>query len=99
MNPNVYAQGIYIKKNPKFEGLNISIKTSDFVTFLQANTNEKGYCNIVINPRKEPTEFGNTHYCKLNNWEPDKSTNDTEPLKNIKTVATETVEDCGNLPF
>lgn len=99
MNQNIYATGIYIKQNPKFEGLNISIKTSEFVKFLQSNTNEKGYCNISINPRKETTEYGITHYCKLNNWEPNQPADKTINSNSTMVNDDNTSEDCGDLPF
>jgi len=39
----VYINSIYIKQNPKFEGLNLSIKVGEFVKFLQEHKNDKGF--------------------------------------------------------
>ena len=65
-----YSKGIFIKKG-KFS-LKCSVKTSDFVQWLNANTNEKGYCNIEIKERKEPGKYGDTHYAVLDEWKPEK---------------------------
>jgi len=65
-----YSKGIFIKKG-KFS-LKCSVKTSDFLQWLNENTNDKGYCNIEIKERKEPGKYGDTHYAVLDEWKPEK---------------------------
>jgi hypothetical protein len=65
-----YSKGIFIKRG-KYS-LKCSVKTSDFVQWLNENTNDKGYCNIEIKERKEPGKYGDTHYAVKDEWQPEK---------------------------
>ena len=38
---------------------------------LQQYVNEKGYVNITMSKRKEPGQYGDTHYFTLNDWKPE----------------------------
>ena len=38
---------------------------------LQAYVNEKGYVNMTMSKRKEPWQYGDTHYFTLNEWTPE----------------------------
>mgnify|MGYP003652977729 CR=1 FL=1 len=38
---------------------------------LQEFVNEKGYVNMVVSPRKEVGQYGETHSVTLNDWKPD----------------------------
>ena len=38
---------------------------------LQQYANEKGYVNITMSKRKEPGQYGDTHYFTLNDWKPE----------------------------
>ncbi len=38
---------------------------------LAAHANEKGYVNMTMSKRKEPGQYGDTHYFTLNDWKPD----------------------------
>lgn len=33
--------------------------------------NEKGYVNMTMSKRKEPGQYGDTHYFTLNDWKPE----------------------------
>ena len=56
-NEKVYAKGFYGNKArqgaPEFVKGSISIKTSDAIEWLKANTNDKGYVNLDILEGKE----------------------------------------------
>ncbi len=41
---------------------------------LQQYANEKGYVNMTMSKRKEPGQYGDTHYFTLNEWSPEWST-------------------------
>lgn len=38
---------------------------------LSQYANEKGYVNITMSKRKEPGQYGDTHYFTLNDWKPE----------------------------
>ena len=38
---------------------------------LQQYANEKGYVNMTMSKRKEPGQYGDTHYFVLNEWNPE----------------------------
>ncbi len=38
---------------------------------LQQYANEKGYVNMTMSKRKEPGQYGDTHYFVLNEWKPE----------------------------
>jgi len=38
---------------------------------LSQYANEKGYVNVTMSKRKEPGQYGDTHYFTLNDWKPD----------------------------
>ena len=37
---------------------------------LQEYANEKGYVNMTMSKRREPGQYGDTHYFTLNDWKP-----------------------------
>lgn len=37
---------------------------------LSQYANEKGYVNMTMSKRREPGQFGDTHYFTLNDWKP-----------------------------
>ncbi len=49
------------------EFFNISVNLEK----LQQYANEKGYVNMTMSKRKEPGQYGDTHYFTLNEWNPD----------------------------
>jgi len=38
---------------------------------LSEYANEKGYVNVTMSKRKEPWQYGDTHYFTLNEWKPE----------------------------
>jgi hypothetical protein len=42
---------------------------------LQQYANEKGYVNVTMSKRKEPGQYGDTHYFTLNDWKPEGEAN------------------------
>lgn len=75
-----------------WEFFNISFN----VEKLQQYANEKGYVNIVMSKRKEPGQYGETHYFTLNEWNPENSQNNSKPSQNKSNSDDISVED---IPF
>jgi len=42
---------------------------------LQQYANEKGYVNMTMSKRREPGQYGDTHYFTLNDWKPEGDSN------------------------
>ncbi len=71
---------------------------------LQQYANEKGYVNVTMSKRKEPGQYGDTHYFTLNEWNPDGASNNNysapsasqTPANNNATEGDISVED---IPF
>jgi len=72
-----YLKGITIKES-KY-GLKCSFKLDVFIEQLKSIANEKGYANVEIQPRKENGKYGETHYCKEDEWRPDPNYKKAEP--------------------
>lgn len=75
-----------------WEFFNISFN----VEKLQQYANEKGYVNIVMSKRKEPGQYGETHYFTLNEWNPENNQNNSKPTQNKSNSDDISVED---IPF
>lgn len=75
-----------------WEFFNISFN----VEKLQQYANEKGYVNVVMSKRKEPGQYGETHYFTLNEWNPENNQNNSKPSQNKSTSEDISVED---IPF
>ncbi len=45
---------------------------------LQQYANEKGYVNMTMSKRKEPGQYGDTHYFTLNDWNPEWQTSNNQ---------------------
>ncbi len=54
-----------------WEFFNISVN----VEKLSQYANEKGYVNMTMSKRKEPGQYGDTHYFTLNEWSPESRDN------------------------
>ncbi|MFK7780516.1 MAG: hypothetical protein QM490_05285 [Candidatus Gracilibacteria bacterium] len=63
---------------------------------LQQYANEKGYVNMTMSKRKEPGQYGDTHYFTLNEWTPEGNTNNEVQQKNDNVNGDISVED---IPF
>lgn len=57
--------------------LKLGFQSAALIDFVKANTNQAGYVNIDIVPRKEADQYGNTHSCVLNDWKPKISNSET----------------------
>lgn len=75
-----------------WEFFNISFN----VEKLQQYANEKGYVNVVMSKRKEPGQYGETHYFTLNEWNPENNQNNSKPSQNKSNSDDISVED---IPF
>jgi hypothetical protein len=72
------------------EFFNISINMDK----LSQYANEKGYVNMTLSKRKEPGQYGDTHYFTLNEWTPESrwdsegtpQTGKTTPQKSEKSL-------------
>lgn len=87
--PNkIYAEGIFLKViNTQYGGmLTININVDKFISFLQANKNEKGYVNLNIKKRKEKGRYGDTHYAEVNPWKPKQETMNLNQEENLDDV-------------
>lgn len=58
------------KFNDGNETINLSFKTAEFIEFIKTHTNEKGYINLNVSPRRQTGEYGDTHSVSLNPWKP-----------------------------
>lgn len=67
-----YIDGITCKAvNGQFgEFFNISVNIEKLKQF----SNEKGYINMTMSKRREPGQYGDTHYFTLNEWSPEGKT-------------------------
>ena len=91
MTETKYINGILIKERTFENGgsqMKISIKTEDFINELK-EVDENGWCNLILNRRKEPSDKGVTHYLKVDTWKPD-------PNKSTTPVSS---TDNDDLPF
>ena len=71
MSTKTYINGLFIKKKTTpFESINVSINVAEFVQQIQANSNDKGYCNIVFQNRREADKNGNNMYAVLDTFVP-----------------------------
>ncbi len=64
---------------------------------LKQYVNEKGYINMTMSKRKEPGQYGDTHYFTLNEWKPEWWNTEN----NIQTTSNNTGEDISveDIPF
>jgi len=87
-----YVNGIIIKEKTFDNGgtqLKISIKNDEFISELNA-LEDRGWSNLIVSRRKEPSETGITHYAKVDPWKPDAAK---------KAQPTAKVKDEDDLPF
>jgi len=103
MADKTYINGIFLKRKQFDNGgdlINASIKVDDFIAELQKHRNEKGYCNVVIQNRKEADKNGNNMYITLDTFTPKNSTekqSNSLPTYTTSEVIPEQIDD--NLPF
>ena len=61
---------------------------------LQQYANEKGYVNMTMSKRKEPGQYGDTHYFVLNEWSPewgDTSSSQAKPNNESGDISVEDI--------
>ena len=67
-----YINGMIIKEKSFDNGgsqLKLSIKVEEFIEQLET-IEEKGWANLVVSRRKEPSDKGVTHYAFEDPWKP-----------------------------
>lgn len=89
-----YTIGFNIKSQ-KY-GLRVGINVPLFVKWLEENQNERGYCNINIQERKQMGKYGETHWAALDTWQPDSTKKNEEPEQSGMAETTSQPDD---LPF
>jgi hypothetical protein len=50
--------------------IELSIKVDELIESLKSLEHQKGWVNLQIIKRKEPSEKGATHYVSVNTWKP-----------------------------
>lgn len=83
MQEKTYINGLFIKKKTFQNGgevINISINVNKFVEELMSHENEKGYCNIVFQNRKEADKNGNNMYAILDTFKPKETDKKSDDL-------------------
>jgi hypothetical protein len=96
-NETIYFNGFNKAKETQYS-IKISGNVDKLIAELEKHKNEKGYINLELKKRKEPDQYGNTHYVVLDTWEPAKAS--TAPAKSAPQVAnTSTDISDDNLPF
>ena len=69
MSEKIYVGGAK-EKNGNFGPFHsISFSAEDLEVLMQ-NLNAKGYVNLNMNKRREPSRFGQTHSLVIDTWEP-----------------------------
>lgn len=73
MAETIYVPNSSVKeRNTSFGScFKVSFKAETLGEFVRKHKNEKGYINLEIVPRKEESEYGDTHSIKLDTWKPD----------------------------
>ena len=67
-----YINGMIIKEKSFDNGgsqLKLSIKVEEFIEQLKT-IEEKGWANLIVSRRKEPSDKGVTHYAYEDSWKP-----------------------------
>ena len=82
MADKTYAKGFYVKEMSSEYGkfFSASINVIQFIDFLRANQNDKGYVNLTITKRREPSPHGDTHTAYLNDYKKSGSESDEMPF-------------------
>lgn len=88
MNDKTYVPKCRAKERDTKFGpvLNVSFDAKELIAFVQSHTNERGYFNISIMPRKSRDE-SQTHSVVWDNWEPQKREPSSEATQSRRDVA------------
>ena len=101
MTEKIYVGGAKAKEwedgNTSF---NISFSDAD-IKLLIENQNEKGYVNLKMNKRREPSQYGQTHSIVIDDWKPTPSAQPApQPTQQVTQVSNEQVgADDDDIPF
>jgi len=70
------------KAHNEYDLINFSICLTDIPkAAIQVSKNGKKYLNMTIARKKDsPDKYGNTHYVKVDDWQPDQSTGENDNL-------------------
>lgn len=83
MSNNIYVGSAKAIQTKNGGLLKLSFSEKDLQTLID-NKNEAGYVNLVLSKRKEVSQYGQTHTCKIDTWKPDQAktlASQTEPNK------------------
>ena len=97
-----YAPSVSVKeKDGKFgKFLSVGIKVEPFIEWMNANTNSRGYVNLIISPRREVGQYGDTHSVYLDTWEPKPQGQEMRRDNPApQTAAVAAMEDEDSVPF
>ena len=67
--PKSGAKKIEFQTGGSLMKLNFHAET--LIDFIKANANERGYINLCVTARRQPSERGDTHCIWLDTWKPD----------------------------
>ena len=70
MSNKTYVGGATAKTGNFGEWFKISFNKTDLEEMF-ANLNEKGYINLNMQKRREPSQYGQTHSLVIDDWKPD----------------------------
>lgn len=93
-----FTKGLFANEKASQYGnfMNVDINVNEFIDFLKANTNEKGYCKITLYKNREGSGSKNSHYGVLNDWKkPEEAVQEVPKGKMQEQVA----DDSSDLPF
>jgi len=98
-----YINGMIIKEKTFDNGgsqLKVSVKVDEFIEQLKT-INEKGWVNLIISRRKEPSDKGVTHYAYEDPWKPnaDYQSNNLENNKSTTFSEGTDLKEDTSLPF
>ena len=70
--PTTYVPKCFARKRSGNYGefISISFDAKELIAFVQQNTNAKGYFNVTVSERREPSDKGLTHSVALDTFEP-----------------------------
>lgn len=117
MSDKVFMNGLRFKMKPlDFFCLDMSLCYEDIITAMKENKeyareskNGKHYFNLTIKEKREPDQYGITHYAEVDTWKPESQPNNapSEPQSqpNVPEAVQQTfhegnvVEDDEDIPF
>lgn len=70
MPKKIYINAIIVKEYGQYGSMNIAIKLEELDEAIEQHS-KKGWLNLIIHKRKEPTDKGITHYVVLDEYEPE----------------------------